>query len=454
MTSQHHSPVPRRSRVAIRLAKFPTLWVVLMLLAAPVAAQDAQETAAKILQTEQLAEQQADETLQSIEGLSEADATVENGVITISGTADDASVLDRATEAVREATGIDRIENKIDLSLDLQKRTRGAANRVSQRLDVWIAYLPVIPLAFVVLLASAFAAWLLGKLRWPFTRLTRNPFLQDIIRKLTQSGVMLAGILLALEILDAMALVGGVLGAAGVAGIAIGFAFKDLIENYIASVLLSLRQPFRPQDHVVIDGHEGLVTAMNSRSTVLTTFDGNVVRIPNAVVFITTLINYTSDKRRRFSFTAGVGYDVNLPQSIEVGVQTLLDTAGVLPEPKPMAIVTNLGDSSITVQLYGWVDQSQADFYTVRSNAMQNVKAQYDKFNIDMPEPIYKIRIEGSTPHGIEPIKPEVTEARPTRKDETANADIRPDATISEMSSESAQAQGGDNLLSEDAPQE
>ncbi|MEZ6164525.1 MAG: mechanosensitive ion channel, partial [Phycisphaerales bacterium] len=259
---------------------FPTLWVMLMLLAAPAAAQDAQESTAAIQQTDQQAERLADETLQSIEGLSEADATVDNGVITISGTADDASVLDQATEAVREATGIDRIENKIDLSLDLQDRTRGAANRVSQRLDVWIAYLPVIPLAFVVLLVFAIAAWLLSKLRWPFTRLTRNPFLQDIIRKLTQSGVMLAGILLALEILDAMALVGGVLGAAGVAGIAIGFAFKDLIENYIASVLLSLRQPFRPQDHVVIDGHEGLVTAMNSRSTVLTTFDGNVVRIP------------------------------------------------------------------------------------------------------------------------------------------------------------------------------
>ena len=433
---------------------FPTLWVMLMLLAAPAAAQDAQESTAAIQQTDQQAERLADETLQTIEGLSEADATVDNGVITISGTADDASVLDQATEAVREATGIDRIENKIDLSLDLQDRTRGAANRVSQRLDVWIAYLPVIPLAFVVLMVFAIAAWLLGKLRWPFTRLTRNPFLQDIIRKLTQSGVMLAGILLALEILDAMALVGGVLGAAGVAGIAIGFAFKDLIENYIASVLLSLRQPFRPQDHVVIDGHEGLVTAMNSRSTVLTTFDGNVVRIPNAVVFKTTLINYTSDKRRRFSFSAGVGYDVNLPQAIEVGVQTLLDTAGVLPEPKPMAIVTNLGDSSITVQLYGWVDQSQADFSTVRSNAMQNVKSQYDKFNIDMPEPIYKIRIEGGTSHGIEPIEPEVTETMPTRKNETANADIRPDATISEMSSESAQAQGGDNLLSEDAPQE
>ena len=77
-------------------------------------------------------------------------------------------------------------------------------------------------------------------------------------------------------------------------------------------MLLSLRQPFRLRDHVVIDGHEGLITTMNSRTTVLTTFDGNVVRIPNAVVFKTTLVNYSTDRRRRFSFDIGVGYDVDL----------------------------------------------------------------------------------------------------------------------------------------------
>jgi small conductance mechanosensitive channel len=78
---------------------------------------------------------------------------------------------------------------------------------------------------------SGAIAWVLGRWRWPYRAFTRNPFLQDIFRKLAQTATVLLGILLALEILDAIALVGGVLGAAGVAGIAIGFAFRDLIET-------------------------------------------------------------------------------------------------------------------------------------------------------------------------------------------------------------------------------
>lgn len=400
----------------------------------------------------------AEDALTGIDGLVDADARVSGNTITITGTADDTSVINAAEQAVLSATGA-RVDNQIELSLDVQNRTIGAAHRVSERLESWIAYLPVIPVAIVILLLAALLAWFVGKLSWPYDRFTKNPFLQDIIRRLTQSAVILAGILLALEVLDAMALVGGVLGAAGVAGIAIGFAFKDLIENYIASILLSLRQPFRPQDHVVIDGHEGLVTAMNTRSTVLTTFDGNIVRIPNATVFKTTLINYTSDTRRRFNFTAGVGYDVNLPQAIEIGIQTLLDTPGVLAAPKPVALVTTLGDSSITIQLFGWVDQSESSFGVVRSNAMQNIKAQFDKFNIDMPEPIYKIRIEGNTPVSApdQPASPTGTESGPAdtaHEDEKAKSDIRPETTIQSMSSETARSQGDDNLLSEDAPSE
>jgi small-conductance mechanosensitive channel len=430
--------------------------LVLALSFGNVLAQDAptEEPSPTSLETPAQIEQAAEEVLTGIEGLEDAEVRVSGGVLTISGTADDSSVIEDAEQAVIAATGAERVNNEIELSLDLQDRTRGAANRVSERVEDWIAYLPVIPVALVLLLFFALLAWLLGKLRWPYTHFTRNPFLQDIIRRVTQSAVLLVGVLLALEILDAMALVGGVLGAAGVAGIAIGFAFKDLIENYIASVLLSLRQPFRPKDHVVIDGYEGLVTAMNSRSTVLTTFDGNVVRIPNAVVFKTTLINYTSDRRRRFKFSAGVGYDVNLPQAIEIGVETLLSTQGVMSEPKPQAVVSKLGDSSITVDLYAWVDQDESDFFKVRSNAMQNVKAQFDKFNIDMPEPIYKIRIEGTQPPGTTQGEPAPgPETKVEHKDETATGDVRRDDTIEDMVNESAE-QGSDNLLSRDAPAE
>ncbi|MFG0246547.1 MAG: mechanosensitive ion channel domain-containing protein [Phycisphaerales bacterium JB052] len=415
---------------------------------------DEQQTPTSGFVEPEVALQAAEEALSQIEGLEDGEAQVLGSVITITGTADDASVIDAAERAVIAATGAERVKNDITLSLDLQDRTRGAANRVSLRVESWIGYLPVIPIALLVVLIFALLAWLLGKLHWPFARFTRNPFLQDIVRKLAQTVVMLSGVLLALDILDAMALVGGVLGAAGVAGIAIGFAFKDLIENYIASILLSLRQPFRPQDHVLIDGHEGLVTAMNTRTTVLTTFDGNVVRIPNATVFKTTIINYTTDPRRRFGFAVGVGSDVDLAQAIEVGTNIIEGTPGVLETPKPAALITKLGDSSITVQLYGWVDQSQHSFGKVQSIAMQNVKAEYDRLSIDMPEPIYKIRIEeGQISHTPTPPPTKSPEPDSPPKSNTTS-DVSRDDTISTMSQQTGDQQGDENLLDEQAPAE
>ncbi|MCA9277583.1 MAG: mechanosensitive ion channel family protein [Phycisphaeraceae bacterium] len=328
-------------------------------------------------------------------GLDSSDVDIFDDNIVLTGKAIDSGVVTKASELVQSITGIETIDNRIELSYNISDRVRGAADRVGERAEQWLAYLPLLPIAAAIVAAGMLLSWLIGKWRWPFMHMVSNPFLRDITQKLTQIVCLVVSILFALEVLDAMALVGGVLGAAGVAGIAIGFAFRDLVENYIASILLSIRQPFSPRDHVLIDGHEGLVTRLTTRSTVLTTFDGNVVRIPNATVFKSTIMNYTSNPERRFDFTVGVGYDVDLEKALSVGVNVLKHNEGVMTSPPPFAKITELGDSSITVHLFGWVDQAKHDFGRVRSQAMQAVKAEYDRLDIDMPEPIYSIKVLG-----------------------------------------------------------
>ena len=115
------------------------------------------------------------------------------------------------------------------------------------------------------------------------------------------------------------------LGAAGVAGLAVGFAVKDTIENYVASVMLSVRQPFRPNDHVVIDGKEGRVIRLTSRATVLMTLDGNHLRIPNGAVFKAVILNYTRNAERRFDFKLGVDADDDAQAAATLGVDQRLD---------------------------------------------------------------------------------------------------------------------------------
>ncbi len=404
-------------------------------------------------------ERRALDALQRIEGLDEPSVEMVGGGVVVRGVADDSGVIDRAVEAAARATGleVDEVDNQIRLTLAIDERVRGASNRLGERLEAWLAYLPLIPLALGIMAVFVAGAWLLGRFNWLYARLTRNPFLREIARRLVQLATLVAGALLALEVLDAMALIGGVLGAAGVVGIAIGFAFRDLVENYIASILLSLRQPFRMQDHVVIDGHEGLVSGMNTRTTLLTTFDGNIVRIPNAIVFKTALINYRTDPRRRFHFDVGVGYDVDLAEAIEVGSRVIAASEGVLREPAPFGIVEKLGDSNVTVRLFGWMNQTSHDFARVRSAAMQRVKAEFDRLDIDMPEPTYNLKVL-RTSGG----------AAPSRQDQPANgAAPRPskvpdheavhrvtrDYVIENLSRETEDGEG-ENLLEEDAREE
>lgn len=328
------------------------------------------------------------------------------------------------------------------------EQVRDAATRIGERAEVWFSYLPLIPIALGVVVLAVGLAWLVARWRWPYRRLTPNPFLQDIARRLVQTFIVLLGVLLALEVLDAASLVGGVLGAAGVAGIAIGFAFRDLIENYIASVLLSLRQPFRPRDHVVIETHEGLVTSMNSRTTVLTTFDGNVVRIPNATVFKSPIVNYSTDPRRRFVFEVGVSFDVDAGEAIRAGLEAIKGTAGVLGDPAPFALVKALRDWDVTLQFFGWVDQREHDFGRVRSLAIQGVKAEFERLGVDMPEPTYRLKRVGGGARPEErgaPSKPPVAEG-PQR--------VERDDVVDRIATVNERAADSENLLTRDAPQE
>nr|WP_236651175.1 mechanosensitive ion channel family protein [Aquabacterium fontiphilum] len=178
--------------------------------------------------------------------------------------------------------------------------------------------------------------------------------------------------------LDATALISAVIGTAGLVGLALGFALRDVVENYIAGLLLSLRQPFAPADHVVIDGHEGKVAALTIRSTNLITLDGNHLRLPNALVFKGVILNYTRNPQRRFGFRVGIGTREDIVRARRIGIEALRSLPGVLPEPPPLALVTELAESSVTIEFSAWFDQREAGYFRLRSEAIRLVKDALD----------------------------------------------------------------------------
>lgn len=330
--------------------------------------------------------------------------------------------------------------------LDLQP----IAERLLEKSQDMLAALPLLLVALaIVWIAWRFGGWL--SKRQTLERIDdRNPFLRDLARTTVRWLVMLVGVLIALEILDATALVGAVLGTAGVLGVVIGFAFKDILENYIAGILMSLRQPFAPRDHVVIDGNEGVIVALNSRATILMTLDGNHLRLPNALVFRSVTLNYTRNPSRRFQFEIGVGVEEDLVQAQEIGIAELRRIDGVIAKPPPRALIAALGDSNVQVRFHGWVDQRSHDFLLVKSEAIRRVKLALEAAGMDMPEPIYRVQMSEHKPAAASARKkPPSADAVPRDAIDTRVKDDLDPQIDSDLDKH-----GSDDLLDPNAPRE
>lgn len=308
----------------------------------------------------------------------------------------------------------------------------------------WLEFLPLLTLALVTVALFWALAQLLTKSDFLF-RWIDNRFLRDMVRHLTRIAMIALGLLIALELLDATALVGAALGAAGVVGIAVGFAFRDIIENYLAGLLLSMRHPFEPNDFVSIDGNEGKVVRLTSRATVLLTLAGNHLRIPNAKVFKAVLVNYTQNPLRRLDFVVGIGVNEDLATAQQLGAEALTAMDAIMDEPPPLALIERLGDSSVSIHFYAWVDQRRTDFFKAQSEAIRIVKSAFDEAGIEMPAPIYQVQLGRELEAPARMARPPAKSLEPG---DTAS-DVRLDEQV-----ESERAAQGPDLLDEEAPRE
>ncbi|MGA7875305.1 MAG: mechanosensitive ion channel family protein [Desulfoferrobacter sp.] len=376
-------------------------------------------------------------------------AEVHDGVVTLTGTAPRAEARNKAEELVSRFKGVVYVINNVEVESEVETRVNPAIKKVKQYLNNITDQLPIIIIAILVVLAF----WLLSLvvLHWdaPFERLRINPLLRGLIRQLLRSIILLAGVLLALDILDVTALLGAIVGAAGLAGLAIGFGVRDIVENYLSGVLLSLRSPFAVNDLVRIENHEGRVVRLTSREIVMMTLDGNHVRIPNSLVFKSVIHNFTRNPRRRFDFKVGVGVSEDLTFVQALGCNTLRAMNGVMEDPGPFMRVVELGDFNVIVQFFGWVDQRAADFLKVNSEAIRLVKAALDKAGVEMPEPTQTVRVpELASPDKIEP-PPKRTIPKEFVEQEVKKSDVSLDRQLDEQIEEDIATSDERNLLKE-----
>lgn len=390
-----------------------------------------------------------DAILGEIEGLEAVDVAVADGVVRLTGRVLSPQLAESAAAIARRIDGVVVVENRIEGETAIVPRLLPVMDRLTGRLWDFVRFLPLLALGLLVLALFWVAGGVVARRERLFGRLSPNPFIADLWRQVVFLGFVLTGGLIAADIMGATALIGSLLGAAGLVGLAIGFAVRDTIENYIATILLSLRQPFAAMDHVAIEGTEGTVARLSSRATILITAEGNHVRIPNATVFKAVIVNYTRNPERRLEFKVGVDPACDLGRVVTLAQETLGAMDGILADPPPLALIDELGDFAVTIIVSAWVDQNRSDFLKSRSEAIRRVKEAFDAAGIAMPVPTYALMGLASA----EPPAPTPGASLAPHPAAAGEAlDTSPDRIVEEKAQE--EHRSADNLLSEDAAQE
>jgi len=383
--------------------------------------------------------------------------TVKGGVVTLKGRVLDLEQVARAEELAAKIEGAVAVNNLIDVETSVEKRLTPALERFLERISQFLTYIPIIIVGLVLFVIIAFIGFMIARMKYPWDAIAPNPFIANLLRQVVRLAFIILGIVLALDVMGATALLSTILGAAGIFGLAIGFAVRDTVENYIASVLLSFRQPFRPRDVVKIDGHDGYVIALTSRATILLTFDGNHVRIPNATVFKGTIINYSLNPERRFSFELGVETD-DLQAAVEIGLNEIKKLSFVLDDPAADGWVSDIGDSSMILWFGGWIDQTETSLSKARAEAIRKVKLAFEAEGIGLPEPTYRLRMDD----GSKKLTAATSKAKASQKKSKAAAkktidkemDVSPDRDLEKKLEAEGQRSNEGDLLSKAAPQE
>ncbi|HMB44003.1 MAG TPA: mechanosensitive ion channel family protein, partial [Luteimonas sp.] len=368
--------------------------------------------------------------------LSHVSVEVQGGIVTLGGKVSEDADRTQAQVLARQVHGVSDVVSAIRLDASVQTRFDRALDEVKERVISIVAAAPLLVIAAAIVLF----AWWIGTLvaqrpvRW-LKQHSDNPYMDGLFRRILQSVIVLGGILLALNLLGATALVGAVLGSAGVIGLALGFAFRDVAENYIAGVLLSLRRPFAPGDHLVIDKYEGKVVALTSRATLLMTLDGNHLSLPNALVFKSVVLNYSVNPKRRFDFSLLIDPAESIRESQQLAIAEIGRVDGVLSEPAPSWVAENFVASGISLKFYGWVDQRSSDIGKVRSEALRAVKSAFAKARIEAPRSIQYVFTSPAPPSGMIDVRG-TTEEPTDQGDTSVNHDIDPQLAAAQQATD------------------
>lgn len=260
--------------------------------------------------------------------------------------------------------------------------------------DLWNAFLKSLPSIItglvMLLIFYVFARVVRYLTVKSLKRMKASEHAGRITGRLVFIAVMALGILVSLGVMgvNSSALVASL----GLVSVGLGFAMKDVIENFMAGLVLIFQKPFVMGDVICFGDVEGTVEDVRVRDTVICMFDGRQVFVPNSKIFSSEVINNDRNRRRRLDFEVGIAYAEDVPTAMEAARDALAGVPGMLAGPAPLVIAEGLGDSAVVLKVYFWIDPTRSNFLEARSAAVAAVKQGLQKAGIEIPFPIITVR--------------------------------------------------------------
>lgn len=262
-----------------------------------------------------------------------------------------------------------------------------------------IVLLPNLVLALIVFAVFWFGARGLKSLVRRLTRRhqqARN--LGLVLGRLSQGVVILIGLFVALSIVIPSFKAGDLVQLLGISGVAIGFAFRDILQNFLAGILILLTEPFQINDQIVFKSFEGTVEEIQTRATTIRTYDGRRVVIPNSELFTNSVTVNTAWENRRLQYDVGIGYGDDIEQAKQLIIEAIANLDDILKDPAPDVLVMELAESTVNIRVRWWINPPRrAEALDARDKVLTAIKNKLTANGIDLPFPTQQILFHDQT---------------------------------------------------------
>lgn len=366
--------------------------------------------------------------LNATEWYDDPTVTAEEGVVFLEGTADLQEQRDWAGQLARNTQDVVAVVNRMQVRERSLWDFGPAWMELRSLFGEAIQSVPLLLAGLLLLVMTWLAA---GLVTWIAGRLMRERIESALLRRVAVRALTvpawILGLYLVLRVAGLTQMAVTVIGGTGLIGLVVGIAFRDIAENFLASILISTQRPFRAGDLVRVGEHQGFVQCVTTRGTTLMTLQGNHVQVPNSTIYKSTIVNYTANPKLLINFLVGIDYGDSVSQAQEVVLDVLRGHPAVLPDPEPLVLVEELGPSTVNLRVQFWINGHEHSQYKVRSSLVRLTKRAIERAGLTMPDESREVIFPNGVPVTLSDAESGKTDRKPnqdTRRRSSENDEV------------------------------